>query len=150
VKKLLIISFLLLVESYGFGQKITTEHQLKMLKINLSKELPISNFDSLIIPPTTIEFNHKRFINDTIEKPININEITIIYFEKKVIMASSTNGVFLFQIKKKFVEENEDGIIEHYYCTKGNRLYLIIMIKSGVYIRRDDSFYSSFFYNEEF
>lgn len=149
VNKLCLAMLLLFIFGTIQGQKITTEHQLKMLKMNLKEKLPISYFDSLIIPPSTIEFNHKRFVNDTIEKPININEITTISFEKKVIMVSSPNGVFLFQIKKKFVEENVDGIIEHYYCTNGNRLYLIIIVKSGVYIRKDNSYYSSFFYHEE-
>lgn len=150
VKKVyLVVVVTLLTLGTTQGQKITVEHQLKMLKMDLREELPITYFDSLIIPPSTIKFNYKSFVNDTIEKPIKINEITTIYFEKKVIMVTSPNGVFLFQIKKKFVEENVDGIIEHYYCTKGNQLYLIIMVKSGVYIRKNNSYYSSFFYHEE-
>ena len=149
INKLCLAILPMLIVAATQGQKITAEHQLKMLKIDLSEKLPISYFDSLIIPPTTLEFNHKKFINDTIENPININENTTIYFEKKVVMVSSPNGVFLFQIKKKLVKENAAGIIEHYYCMKGNRLYLISRVKSGVYIRKDNDYYSSFFYHEE-
>lgn len=131
------------------GQEITAEHQLKMLKLDYSS-LSNTYSDSLIITPSKTEFNHKSFLNDTIEKPIKTTEITTIYVEAKTIMLTNINNTFLFQIKKKFVEENNEGIIEHYYCTKGNNLYLIIIVKDGVYIRKNNSYYSSFFNSEEF
>ncbi len=139
----------LLVGGYGFGQKISAEHQLRLLQVNLNEELPIANFDSLITPPTTLKFNHKQFLNDTIEKPISIIEKNNIYFDKKAIMVNNITGAYLFQIKKKYIQENEVGIFEHYYCTKGSSLYLISVVKSGVYIRKDKSYYSSFYYQEE-
>jgi hypothetical protein len=131
------------------GQRITIEYQKKMLKMGLSKELPISYFDSLIVPLSTFKYNHKVFVNDTIENPLSVKENTAIYFEKKVIMVTSPNGLFLFQVKKKFITEKKDGIIEHYFCTKGNRLYLIIMVKNGVHIRSENSYYSTFYYFED-
>ncbi len=149
MKRLSIISFLTLLGLTVLGQKITAEHQKNMLKMNLEEPLPISKFDSLTELPSTLKFNQKNFINDTIDSPIKITEHTCIYIEKRTIMIESPNGVFLFQIKKKLVTENKDGIVEYYYCSKGTRLHLITVVKNGIYIRRNNSYYSSFYYHEE-
>tara|TARA_B100000809_G_scaffold41602_1_gene36218 strand:- start:2307 stop:2843 length:537 start_codon:yes stop_codon:yes gene_type:complete len=143
---LIVLTFFIFSNSQG--QKITAEYQLKMLKMDI---LTLSNTynDSLTITPSKTEFSHKIFLNDTIDNPINTNEITTIYVEEKTIMLTNIKSTFLFQLKNKFVEENKEGLIEHYYCTKGNNLYLIIIVKDGVYIRKDSSYYSSFFYHKE-
>lgn len=142
---LIIFSFFLFGSSQG--QKITVNQQLTMLKIDDSFS-PKPYSDSLTITPSKTEFNHKFFLNDTIENPINTYEITTIYIEEKVIMITSSKNTFLFQIKKKFIENNGEGIIEYYHCEKGKKLYLITIVKNGIYIRKDKSYYSSFFYSE--
>ena len=147
IEKSYLIGFILFIFGTTLqGQKVTVEHQLKMLKMNLS-EFSYDYNDSLIRIPSTIDYNQKIFLNDTIEIPNNIREKTTFHFEKKIILLTNSNNTFLFQIKKKFVEENKTGLIEHYYCTRNNKLYLISMVKDGVYIRKNNSYYSSFFYN---
>jgi hypothetical protein len=130
------------------GQGITAEHQQKMLNINISEFPPIP-IDSTITPPLSVTFNYKIFLNDTISNPIKINETTTIHFEKKTVMVTGNDRAFLFQIKKKIVEEDKDGNIVHYYCTKGKSLYLVTKVKNGVYFRKKNSYYSTFYTNEE-
>jgi hypothetical protein len=149
VLKVCLVVFSIFIFGTSQGQRITAEHQLKMLELDYSS-LSNTYKDSLIITPSKSEFNLKTFLNDTINKPINTTEITTIYVEAKTIMLTNINNTFLFQIKKKSVEDNNEGIIEHYYCTKGNNLYLITLVKDGVYIRKNNSYYSSFFNSEEF
>ena len=130
------------------GQKITVDYQLKMLEMNLNNFSYTLN-PLLRITPFTTKFNHKSFLNDTIKNPINTDEITILSIEEKSIILSNNRGKFLFQIKNKFLKENKNGLIEHYYCVKSNKLYLIIIVENGIYIRKDNSYYSSFYYSKE-
>lgn len=147
-KKVVLIALILFSIEQTQAQNITPEYQLKVLKIN-PNESPLSYSDSLIKLPLKLEFNRKIFLNDTIEKPNTIRENTTLHFEKKIILLSNPNSTFLFQIKNKRVEYYENELVEHYYCKRGNKPYLVTLTKTGIYIRRENSYYSSFFYNEE-
>jgi len=147
-KKTVYLVLILFAITHTQAQNISPEYQLKVLKINLAE--PALNYsDSLIQLPSTIEFKHKIFLNDTIENPNSIKETTTIHFEEKAILLTNPNSTFLFQVKTKRVDYYENELIEQYYCNRGGKPYIVIVTKTGVYIRRANSYYSSFFYHKE-
>ena len=147
-KKPIYLVLILLTIAHTQAQNISPEYQLKVFQMNLAK--PALNYsDSLIQLPSTIEFKHKIFLNDTIENPNSIKETTTIHFEERAILLTNPNSTFLFQIKNKRVDYYENELVEQYYCNRGSKPYIVIVTKIGVYIRRVNSYYSSFFYHKE-